>query len=212
MEKYGRDIRALLLDLDGVVLDTEGQYSAFWGWVGREKFPHVPDFARRIKGQTLVRIKADYFASEEDLAWIDRELDTFERQMDYPYVPGAEELLRECMERGIPTALVTSSDQAKMRKVHERHPELAGLFARIFTAEDFQRSKPAPDCYIGAARLLGLNPAECIVVEDSPNGLRAARDSGACVVGITTTCPAEQIRPLADVLVESLDEVRAFLR
>ena len=51
--KYGRDIRALLLDLDGVVLDTEGQYSAFWGWVGREKFPHVPDFARRIKGQTL---------------------------------------------------------------------------------------------------------------------------------------------------------------
>ena len=200
----GREIRAALLDCDGVVLDTEGQYSRFWGHVGRERFPNVPDFARRIKGQTLVQIKADYFPAPEDVAWIDRRLSAFEDQMDYPYVEGARQFLEALRRRGIPLALITSSDAAKMRHVRASHPEFDARFDCIVTSEDVPRSKPAPDCFLLAARRLGVAPEACLAIEDSPNGLRAARASGALVVALTTTCPASEVAPLADLVVPSL--------
>lgn len=203
----GREICAVLMDCDGVVLDTEGQYSRFWGRVGEERFPHVPDFSRRIKGMTLVQIKADYFSSEEELAWIDRELTAFENRMDYPYVPGAEALLAHLRGLGVPIALVTSSDHAKMQHVHARHPEFASRFDAIVTSEDVRQSKPAPDCFLLAARKLGVAPESCLAIEDSPNGLRAARASGALVAALATTCPASEIAPLADLVVDTLDEL-----
>lgn len=207
MTIQGRQIRAVLLDCDGVVLDTEGQYSRFWGRVGRERFPNVPDFATRIKGQTLVQIKADYFRTQEDLGWIDRELDAFERRMDYTYIHGAEAFLRYLRREGIPVALVTSSDHAKMEKVYGRRPEFRAYFDAVITAEDVRRSKPEPDCFLRGAAALGVPIGECVAVEDSPNGLRAARRSGAFVVGLATTCPAEVIVPLADVVVDALDDL-----
>ena len=57
-------IKAALFDLDGVVFDTESQYSIFWGMIGREYHPEMPDFEYRIKGQTLVRIYDKYFTDE----------------------------------------------------------------------------------------------------------------------------------------------------
>lgn len=63
-------IKAALFDLDGVVLDTETQYSVFWGMIGKEYHPELPDFALRIKGQTLVQIYDKYFSDDAVFAHV----------------------------------------------------------------------------------------------------------------------------------------------
>ena len=194
--------KAALFDLDGVVLDTESQYSCFWGGIGREYHANIPDFADRIKGQTLTQIYDGWFAGQESLQQaITCRLNEFEASMHFPYINGARAYIEQLQREGIKMAIVTSSNQAKMRSAYGEHPELHQLFDRILTSEDFAASKPAPDCYLLGAQVFGVEPSECVVFEDSINGLRAGRDSGAYVVGLSTTNPAEVIRPLADLVV-----------
>ena len=82
-----------------------------------------------------------------------------------------------------------------MACLYAAHPSFADSFDRIFTAEDALRSKPAPDCYLAAAKAFGLEAEHCFVFEDSLNGLRAAQASGAVVVGVSTGLPADIVRP-----------------
>ena len=198
-------LKAALFDLDGVIIDTEGQYSQFWGSIGREYRPDVPDFAERIKGTTLESIYTNWFAHLQDkLPEITRRLNEFEQQMQYPYLRGAREFVTSLREAGIPTAIVTASNDEKMHRVLAIHPEFTTLFDRILTSADYAAGKPAPDCYLRGAEVFGAKPAECIVFEDSINGLRAGRDAGAFVVALTTTNPHDAVAPLADIVVEDL--------
>jgi len=75
------------------------------------------------------------------------------------------------------------------------------MFDAILTSEDFAASKPDPDCYLRAARRLGARPEDCVVFEDSFNGLRSGRAAGMTVVGLATTNAADAIRPLCDHVV-----------
>ena len=198
-------LKAALFDLDGVIIDTEGQYSQFWGSIGREYRPDVPDFAERIKGTTLDSIYTNWFAHLQDkLPEITRRLNEFEQQMQYPYLRGARKFVTSLREAGIPTAIVTASNDEKMHRVLAIHPEFTTLFDRILTSADYAAGKPAPDCYLRGAEVFGAKPAECIVFEDSINGLRAGRDAGTFVVALTTTNPHAAVAPLADIVVEDL--------
>ncbi len=193
---------AVLFDLDGVVVDTEGQYTRFWTEVGKRDFPHLSDFATRIKGNTLKQINTQYYA--DDLAKCQRlqeELVAFEQEMQYPYVPGVVEFLKQLREAGFKVAIVTSSNRAKMECLYRAHPELPSLFDAIFTAENAQRSKPAPDCYIQAAHSLGFEAKDCFVCEDSLSGLQAGRDSGATVIALATSHPKEIIASYASCVI-----------
>jgi HAD superfamily hydrolase (TIGR01509 family) len=75
------------------------------------------------------------------------------------------------------------------------------MFDAILTSEDFERSKPDPDCYLKAAKRLGASVDECVVLEDSFNGLKSGRAAGMRVIGLATTNPAESIRPLCDEVI-----------
>ena len=187
---------AALFDLDGVLVDTEGQYTRFWKAVGAEDFPHIPDLATRIKGHTLVQIYSQYYdgmlARQQSIT---ERLNRFELDMEFPFIPGAIEFVDALRTAGFRTAVVTSSNQAKFACLLRHHPDFASHFDRIFTAEDALRSKPAPDCYLAAARSLGFEAPDCFVFEDSINGLRAGYDSGATVVGLTTTNTENTIKP-----------------
>lgn len=187
---------AALFDLDGVLVDTEGQYSLFWKAVGASDFPEIPDFADHIKGRTLVQIFQEFYPGNAGRQKsITEQLERFESQMSYAYVPGAMRFVGELRANGIRVAVVTSSNRDKMASLYSQHPDFSAHFDHIFTAEDFTRSKPAPDCYIQAAHYWGLDPKDCYVFEDSINGLRAGRDSGATVVALTTTHSLEEVRP-----------------
>ena len=196
------DFSAVLFDLDGVIVDTEGQYSLFWKQIGEEYMPGMPDFALAIKGRTLTQIYDTYFPDAADRAAITERLNAFERQMDFPYIAGAREFLEALQAQGVPTAIVTSSNCDKMACLYARHPEIKNLVTAVLTAEDARRSKPAPDCYLAAAERLGADISKCIVFEDSPSGLAAGRASGAFVIGVCTSLAATEIEPLCDMYIE----------
>ena len=196
------DFSAVLFDLDGVIVDTEGQYSLFWKQIGEEYMPGMPDFALAIKGRTLTQIYDTYFPDAADRAAITERLNAFERQMDFPYIAGAREFLEALQAQGVPTAIVTSSNCDKMACLYARHPKIKNLVTAVLTAEDARRSKPAPDCYLAAAERLGADISNCIVFEDSPNGLAAGRASGAFVIGVCTSLAATEIEPLCDMYIE----------
>jgi len=198
----------ILFDLDGVLLDTEPQYSRFWTQVGKELFPQYPDFAASVKGNTLRHIFDTWFPDDEEAQKAMRKrLREHETQMTYPYLPGAVETLRTLREQGHHTAIVTSSSKPKMAFVLREHPELPELVERIFTAEDSPRSKPAPDCFLVAAEWFGTPPGQCVVVEDSENGLHAAHDAGMRILGLTTTTDRAMVARYADHIAGDLSEV-----
>ena len=188
-----------LFDFDGTLVDTEPQYSLFWGAQGKRYHSEIPGFERVIKGQTLGQIFDGYFAEMEEVQRrICDELALFEEQMQFEYIPGAREYVLALREKGVKTAIVTSSNDRKMSHVFQALPELSGMFDLILTADMFLRSKPDPDCFLTAATRLGCNPDECVVFEDSLHGLEAARRAGMKVVALATTNPVERIASLAD--------------
>ena len=201
MEK--KNIKAALFDLDGVVFDTEPQHSVFWCAQCRDFHPEHPGLEHEIKGQTLVQIYDAWFSGElaEKQPLITERLNKFEQQMDYIYVPGFEEYISQLRGKGVKTAVVTSSNQPKMEAVYQSHPEFRSMFDAILTSEDFERSKPDPDCYLKAAQRLGVEVGDCVVFEDSFNGLKSGRAAGMYVVGLSTTNPAEAIRPYCDEVI-----------
>ena len=195
--------KAALFDLDGVVFDTESQYTVFWGQQCREFHPEHPGLEQEIKGQTLVQIYETAFASlRNEQPLITQRLNAFEQQMSYDYVPGVQAFIAELRLHGVRTAVVTSSNVPKMQNVYRQHPELLELFDTILTAEDFTESKPHPQCYLRGAARLGAEPGECIGFEDSFNGLKAVRAAGMSVVGLATTNSRADIEPLADIVVD----------
>ena len=206
-------MKAALFDLDGVVFDTEPQYTIFWGAQCREFHPEHPGLEHEIKGQTLVQIYDAWFSGElqEKQAVITERLNLYEQQMDYIYVLGFEDYVKKLRTQGVKTAVVTSSNRIKMEAVYQRHPEFKGLFDAILTSEDFERSKPDPDCYLKAANRLEVSVKDSVVFEDSFNGLKSGRAAGMYVVGLATTNPAEAISPYADKVVKDYHELASDL-
>lgn len=201
MEK-NKKFAAALFDLDGVVFDTEPQYSIFWGKTMRKYRPETPGLEYTIKGSTLTHIYEDYLADFRD-EWDDitKALDEFEMNMEYPFVDGFEAFVMSCREAGLKTAVVTSSNKPKMDSVLRKRPELTKYFDAILMSEDFERSKPDPDCYIKGAQRFGALPEDCLVFEDSFNGLKSGRASGGIVVGLSTSNPEEKIKEYCDVVI-----------
>lgn len=202
--KKDMNFKAALFDLDGVVFDTEPQYSVFWGAQCREFHPEHPGLENEIKGQTLTQIYDAWFSGplEPKQALITERLNAYEAQMKYIYLDGLEDYLRLLRQQGVKTAVVTSSNLPKMQAVYASHPEFHELFDAILTSEDFERSKPDPDCYLKAAGRFGVEPQDCVVFEDSFNGLKSGRAAGMYVVGLATTNAAEAIAPLCDEVIK----------
>ena len=196
-----------LFDFDGVVMDTEPQYTAFWDKEGLEYFG-VEGFAATIKGQTLVQIFEKHLPGRlKEQEELTVKIDELERNMVFDYVPGALEFITQLKKAGVPMAIVTSSNKVKMQQVYKSHPELPDLMDAILTSEDFARSKPAPDCFLKGMEVLGGTPETTFVFEDSFHGLAAGRASGAFVVGLATTNKREAIAPLCDRVI---DDFRGF--
>lgn len=201
-------MKAALFDLDGVVFNTEPQYTIFWGGIFDEYYPGNDHLADKIKGSTLVQIYDKYFADKpEGQAKITRRLDEFETKMQFNYIPGFVDYVKELHKEGVKTAIVTSSNKMKMQAVYEQRPEVKEYFDAILTSEDFSESKPSPDCYLKAAARFGFDAKDCTVFEDSFNGLKSGRASGAYVIGLATTNSAESIAPYCDKVIKDYSEL-----
>ncbi len=123
-------------------------------------------------------------------------------------LPGALDLLTALAEGGVPTAVVTSSSaplaEARLRATALPHT------GPVVTASDVARGKPWPDPWLLGAELIGVEPADCVVVEDSVAGLRAAREAGCRgLTAVTTTTPLEELAEVAHLVVRDLAALRA---
>ena len=194
---------AALFDFDGVIMDTELQYTIFWN-EQEEKYLHVKNFGPGIKGQTLTQIYDKHFAGElvSVREQITSDLNLFEKDMAYEYLPGVQDFLVELRRHNVKIALVTSSNDEKMENVYRTHPEFKEQFDRILTGDMFKRSKPAPDCFLLGMEIFGTVPENSFVFEDSFHGLQAGRSSGAKVIGLATTNSREAIAGKADYIID----------
>lgn len=199
-------VKACLFDLDGVVFDTEPLYTLFWRNLDKRLRPNIDNFEHIIKGQTLVQIYDKYFAGEEEKQEeVTALLYEYEQNMSFNYITGFEDFVKDVRSKGIKTAVVTSSNLEKMQNVYNKHPEFKGYFDEILTSEDFEESKPSPDCYLKAAARFGVSPKECIVFEDSFNGLRSGIASGARVIGLATTNSVAEIESYTKEVISNYD-------
>lgn len=202
-----KQLKAALFDLDGVVFDTEPQYTVFWGEMCRQYHPEHPGLEHEIKGSTLTQIYDRWWNGplEKERENVTQRLNEFEAQMDYIYIDGLEAFVEDLHRHDVKTAVVTSSNRAKMENVFKVKPAFRQLFDAILTSEDFAESKPSPDCYLRGAARFGAQPDECVVLEDSINGLKAGRAARMRVVGLATTNSRETIAPLSDIQIENYE-------
>jgi HAD superfamily hydrolase (TIGR01509 family) len=204
-----KTLKAALFDLDGVVFDTEPQYTVFWGSQCREFHPEHPGLEHEIKGQTLQQIYDKWWSGEleSSRALVTSRLNDYEARMRYDYIAGFLGFIDDLRKHGVKTAVVTSSNVPKMQSVYKSHPEFTQIFDAILTSEDFAESKPSPDCYLKAAQRFGALPEECIVFEDSFNGLRSGRNAGMFVVGLATTNDKKSIETLSDCQISDYNKM-----
>ncbi len=193
---------AALFDLDGVLVDSEPLYSDFYDNIARIHNLGVENFSQIIKGSTIAKILSDFFPTDQMKEDVVRRLNEFELSMPFPVFDGVVQFVEELRSRGIPAVIATSSAPEKMTQLYRRLPDFASLFDDVVTGADVKKSKPDPECYLLAAKLVGCEPENCYVFEDSINGLAAGMASGATVIGLTTTLPASALKGKAHKLID----------
>lgn len=201
--------KAALFDLDGVLIDSETLYTQFWKRVGERHHLPSPTFAYDIKGTTLNDILTTHFPDPKVRADVDRLLHDFENEIVYPVFPGALEFVDALRAAGLKTVIVTSSDSKKMGFLFRQHPDFPTHFDAIVTACDVTHSKPHPEPYLVGASKAGVKPSECLVFEDSYQGLESGRRAGCKVIGISTTNPASEVCLRSDVEAPSLASLQS---
>ncbi|NLG22962.1 MAG: HAD-IA family hydrolase [Actinomycetales bacterium] len=207
---------AVLFDNDGTLIDSRGPVVRSWlAWAADHGVPaeSLVGF-HGVPSSSIVTAVAPHLDPVAATADIDRrELADLEGVVA---LPGAVEAV---VAAGWRSAIVTSAS----RELLELRLGAAGFTPPevMVTADDITRGKPDPQPYLMAAERLGADPARCLVVEDAPAGLRSGRAAGAATVGVVTTTAAEDLEPLADLVVADLsalafrledDGVRVTLR
>jgi len=203
-------IEAVLWDLDGVLVDTAQFHFQAWrqllGELGRSLSEE--EFGRTfgLRNDLVLRNLLGHVPAEEVQRLAERKEALFREHAAgrVAALPGAVELVRRSRESGRRNALVTSTPRANIDFVLKQ-VGLAGRFDTIVAAEDVSNGKPDPEGYLLAALRLGAAPVRCLVVEDAPGGIEAARRAGMRSLGVTTTHSREELAA-ADVIVDILSD------
>jgi beta-phosphoglucomutase-like phosphatase (HAD superfamily) len=216
MTASATEIAAVILDMDGLMLDTESIYKRAWQTAaGQCGYPLDDSFYLTLIGKPtpaceallLESYGADFPLAEFRVRWSDLWRADVESS-GIPTKPGLTELLSFLSEQQIPIAIATSSDQ-NYATFSLRAAGLGDRFSHIVTGEQVTNGKPAPDIYIEAARRLGVAAEQCVAIEDSDAGVLAASASGMITVMVPDLKePSAEARAAAFCVVASLLDAR----
>ena len=208
-------IKGIISDMDGVILDTEKLYVRFW----REAasfygFPMTLEHTlgiRSLSGKLAEEKLQGWFGKEFDYNAVRQKrielMDEFVSQNGVEPKPGAKALLSYIKDNGYALALATATPVDRAGR-YLKSVELYSFFDQIVSAREVKRGKPAPDIYLCAAKRLGLDPKECIALEDSQNGIRSAFAAGCKTIMVPDLDqPTEEIMPLLFGVANGLEDV-----
>jgi len=206
-------LQAVIFDMDGVLADSEPLYLAGINQVleayGVELTPAeneetIGTTVEVTWGKVIERFSLPPEAYEECVRRYDQAMETLLREPQEP-LPGVRPLLAELRRRGTPYALASSAWPNWIASLLEA-TSLAGSFDVIVSRTMVEHGKPAPDIFLYAAERLGVAPERCIVLEDTPTGIAAAKAAGMYAVQMRAASTAFPPLPEADLVLDSLED------
>jgi beta-phosphoglucomutase family hydrolase len=211
----GHPVQALLFDLDGTLIDSMPHHGKAWErWHAEHRLPFDHDrffieTAGRTNSEVISQILPD--ASPEDIAALGEEKERFYREAasrSLELIHGFEAFRREARARGLKLAICTAAPPENIAIANARFG-LDKLVDTTVSPADGLRGKPHPDIFLEAARRLGIAPEACIVFEDAPLGVEAARRAGMRAVALTTSLQAAEFQSF-DNLLAAIPDFTAF--
>lgn len=208
-------LKCVIFDMDGVIIDsepihlqiavdycrelglllTDEEFNSFVGTSDREMFTILKKkYGLEESLETMVETFSEHCREHVRL---DRELEA---------ISGVEELIHELQNKNILLAVASSSARKSIETVLNKF-NLAQYFSLIVSGAELEQSKPAPDIFLRTAALLGVNPVECVVIEDSANGVRGAKAAGMKCIGYRNPNSGLQDLSPADMLIKSFNEI-----
>jgi beta-phosphoglucomutase len=204
----------VIFDMDGVLVDSYQAHFESWQQLGRQIGIEMTEqqFVATF-GRTSREIIADFWphlaTSEAAIADLDARKEALFREIlacDFPAMDGAMELIDALAAAGIPLAIGSSGPPENVALVLEKLGRRE-MFRGVVTGMDVTRGKPDPQVFLLAAERLGLPPGRCVVIEDAPAGVAAAKAAGAKCIGLASLGRDPQVLAQADRVVRSLREL-----
>ncbi len=193
-------MKAVIFDMDGVLILSGDAHYIAWRETAhelgidltRERFAHHfgrtnPDIIRDLLGPTVPEREMHRIADRKERAYRDLV------HANVPIAPGTRELLESLASDGFALAVGSSAPRENIDMLLDA-ASLRPFFAGIVDGSMVQRGKPAPDVFLLASRLIAVDPARCVVVEDAPHGIEAALAAGMHAIALATTHPSEDLR------------------
>lgn len=210
-------LKAVIFDMDGVLIDSEPVHmEAFKRMLESLGQVFDKDYYLQFIGSTTdhmwTKVLADYpldLTKDELMRLCDENVQAINGETGYPVMEGVTDFLKRLKAEKIGLAVASSSGRKRIDDTLVKMGA-ADLFDVIVSGMEVEKPKPAPDTFLKAAGLLGVSPAECMVVEDSLNGMKAAKNAGmVCVMyeGSSKLCPVDT--SYADYIVQGYEELDA---
>jgi len=212
-------IRTVIFDMDGVIIDTEPIHHAAFLKLFAELGIDVSaaEYAGFLGSSTrnvMQRLVASYSLPQAPETLLQRKRTLFNQQFDtdpsLDLLPGVRPLLDDIRQAGLGLVLASSASKATIKRVFDRFG-LAPYFAHVVSGEEFEHSKPDPAIFLHAAELAGTPVAECVVIEDSANGVAAAKAAGIYCIGYASPHSEGQDLRLADQVISDFSELSAVI-
>ena len=205
------DVKVVLFDLDGVLVKSMEQHLEAWQHAFKEWDADIrPEHFYQLEGRgvnAVVKELTKRFgidpAFNHDL--VEKKKEYYLKIFKAEFYEGLYDLLDYLKENKIPAAIVTGGDRDRVLKLQDRY--FKGYFKGLISSDDVENTKPYPEPYLKGAKLLDLNPEECVVIENAPLGVKAGKKAGMYVIGVTTTVKREILHE-ADIIVEDMQAVR----